>query len=241
MRIKFIGTGSVSSLSNSSSMLINDDILLDCGNGIYKALLNNNVDITKIHYIVITHLHGDHVFDIPFLLFGIAKKNPGQKITFIGNKYLKRKVLCLMREAHILSWMNLYNSIDINYIKSSFLNEKLLNNDITISSFKVIHGKLKQCYGYIFNNKLAFTGDSSYCNSVKIVATNIEYLVPDCTKKIGDSSHMGIDNIKELAKNKKLKIITTHMGVASKEKLKKTIFRNNNVIIANDGEVFYIN
>ena len=55
MKIRFVGTGSISSLSNSASLLINDSILIDCGNGIHKALLRQNVDIKKIKYVFITN------------------------------------------------------------------------------------------------------------------------------------------------------------------------------------------
>ena len=45
---------------------------------------------------------------------------------------------------------------------------------------------------------------------------------------------------KDLAKNKDLNIITTHMSVNSEKLLEKTIFRNNNVELAKDGKIFYI-
>ena len=51
---------------------------------------------------------------------------------------------------------------------------------------------------------------------------------------------MGVDNIKDLAKNKDLNIITTHMSVNSEKLLEKTIFINNNVELAKDGKIFYI-
>ena len=52
---------------------INDSILIDCGNGIHKALLRQNVDIKKIKYVFITHLHADHVGDMPTLIWSTAK------------------------------------------------------------------------------------------------------------------------------------------------------------------------
>ena len=57
MKVRFVGTGSISSLSNSASLLINDSILIDCGNGIHKALLRQNVDIKKIKIIFLILLH----------------------------------------------------------------------------------------------------------------------------------------------------------------------------------------
>lgn len=68
MKLKMIGTGAWSVKDRSSCSLIDDRILIDCGNGILKNLLAQNVDISKIDTLLITHLHGDHFLDIPFLI-----------------------------------------------------------------------------------------------------------------------------------------------------------------------------
>ncbi len=68
MKLKMIGTGALSVKDRSSCSLIDDRILIDCGNGILKTLLEQNVDISKIDILLITHLHGDHFLDIPFLI-----------------------------------------------------------------------------------------------------------------------------------------------------------------------------
>ncbi len=239
MKIRFLGTGSISSLSNPSAFLINDNFLIDCGNGIHKALLRNDVNLKKIKYILITHLHGDHIFDIPFLLFGINKLNPGQEITFIGNKYLKKKVLTLLKEAHPTTHKKIYNNLNINFIRNDNLNDFNLEN-IKLSSFKVSHGDLKDSYGYVLDN-IAFTGDTSYCDSIKGISKKVDYIITDTTMKIGNHNHMGIDNIKDISNNNpNLKIITTHMGIESKKKLQKTLFKNNNVEIADDNKIIHI-
>lgn len=240
MKIQFLGTGSVSSLSNSASLFIDDDILIDCGNGIYKALLKAKIDIKKIRYILITHLHGDHVFDIPFLLYGLSKKNPKQKISFIGNRFLKKKILRLMKEAFPMSWWHLYYSLDINYIRNEKLNHYYIRNGIYIDSFNVHHGNFPSCFGYLINHKVAITGDCSYDEKIQEISKKASYLICDSTMRIGNSSHMGVDNIKEIAMVPQLKIYTTHMGVLSKSILQKTYFPYHNVFVASDYEIIYI-
>ena len=68
MKIKMIGTGSVSAIENNSSCLVDDKILIDCGNGIFKALLKQNISINDLDTLLITHIHGDHFLDLPFLI-----------------------------------------------------------------------------------------------------------------------------------------------------------------------------
>ncbi|MCL6494847.1 MAG: MBL fold metallo-hydrolase, partial [Ignavibacterium sp.] len=73
MKIKFIGTGSakVSLRRNFTSLLLeteNDKTLIDCGDGISRALLQQNVELNSINKILITHLHSDHFSGLSTLL-----------------------------------------------------------------------------------------------------------------------------------------------------------------------------
>lgn len=68
-----LGTGGLNSSRNCSSIVVDDRILFDCGNGIVKTMLKQNVDVNKIDTVFITHLHGDHFLDIP--LFILARRS----------------------------------------------------------------------------------------------------------------------------------------------------------------------
>jgi ribonuclease Z len=73
LKIKFIGTGSAkaSLKRNFTSLLIqtsNENILMDCGEGISKALLQQNIDMNFIDKIIISHLHSDHFAGLAGLL-----------------------------------------------------------------------------------------------------------------------------------------------------------------------------
>ena len=68
MNIKFIGTGGAFfASSNNASYLIDEKILVDLPNGGCRAMTKMDIDISKIDHILITHFHGDHYFDIPFI------------------------------------------------------------------------------------------------------------------------------------------------------------------------------
>ncbi len=76
MKLKFLGTGAADfsellkteegfklndkSVRRSSSILVNDDLLIDCGPHTFLSLKKYGVDIKKIKYLLITHTHGDH-------------------------------------------------------------------------------------------------------------------------------------------------------------------------------------
>ncbi len=73
MKIKFLGTGSgLTSLKRfHSSLLItssNYNLLVDCGDGISRALINQNIGCNVIDAILISHLHPDHYSGLPSLI-----------------------------------------------------------------------------------------------------------------------------------------------------------------------------
>ncbi|MFN3695139.1 MAG: MBL fold metallo-hydrolase, partial [Ignavibacterium sp.] len=73
LKIKFIGTGSAkaSLKRNFTSLLFqtsSEYILIDCGEGISKALLQQNFNLNLIDKIIISHLHSDHFAGLSGLL-----------------------------------------------------------------------------------------------------------------------------------------------------------------------------
>lgn len=51
-----------------------ESVLIDCGPGIPRQLQVAEIDLISISTIVITHMHGDHVAGLPYLLFRIAQE-----------------------------------------------------------------------------------------------------------------------------------------------------------------------
>lgn len=73
MKIKFLGTGSGKTSLNRyhSSFLISSStnrLLVDCGDGISKAILKQSIHFNSIDSILISHFHADHFAGLPSLL-----------------------------------------------------------------------------------------------------------------------------------------------------------------------------
>ena len=245
MKVQFLGTGSISSLSASASVIINDEIVIDMGNGVYKRLLNEKIDITKIKYLIITHLHGDHCFDIPFFLLGLSKiKGGSRKITVIAENKTRRKIKKLLKMAFPNSFRKILKELSITYINNKQLINYNLIKDLQVSSFKVFHGNMTNAHGYIFkkeNKTLMVTGDTSYCKVIKENLNIVDYAIVDSSLSKGNNSHMGVDDIYNISKEyKNAKILTTHMSPNSKEKLLKEQEKYLNLTIPEDGFIFTI-
>ena len=68
MKLNIIGSGNIFSKYNSASYLIDNNILIDVPNGTCKTLKNAGTEPSKVSHILITHFHGDHFLDMPFIL-----------------------------------------------------------------------------------------------------------------------------------------------------------------------------
>lgn len=224
MRLKVIGSGDLWSSSNSACYLVDDKILIDMPNGTYKALLRNNVKPQNIDNILITHFHGDHYFDVPFIM--LSKVNKKGKLNIALNKTGKKKIKKLFKLAFPNSKKKVKENVEVNY----YYEDNFKIDDYKISKYLVKHGHMKKSYGYIIdydNKKVGFTGDSAYCDTVKFMASICNYLVCDTTYINGNKSHMGIDNVMNLADTyKNCTFLLSHLSEKSRKKLKNVNIEN---------------
>lgn len=241
MKIQLIGTGAIPDIANSASVLINDHILFDIPNGNLKAMIRQNIDILKIDTVIISHTHADHCFDIPFLLW--YKEDYQKESEQLPTKIVTDRVT----QDTIKSLIDLSHFNSARKAKKEFIDAEEVNNiekicnDLQIFNEPIEHEHLtiKYANGYILkdeNISIGLTGDSTFCQGVKNIASKVNYLIADMTLETGNESHMGINNILELLKEyPNLKVIPIHMHDGTrKEAMKLGV---DNLIILQDGDV----
>ena len=237
MKIQFIGTGNIGSTSNSASILINEHILFDMPNGNLKAMIRQNIDLLKIDTVIISHTHADHCFDIPFLLWHKEnhKKEKTQMTTIITDEMTKQTIETLID-------MSYFNSA--KRAQKQIINFKEIKNrkEWNLASEPMTHKGIQYANGSrIKENEtsIGLTGDTMFCEGVKNLARQVDYLIADMTLEIGDDSHMGIDNILELQKEyPNLKIIPIHMKDRTRKKAKELNLKN--LMIMEDGDILEV-
>lgn len=244
MKIKMVGTGALTGKNRSSSILIENKLLVDCGNGIFKTLLEQNVEIANISYLFVTHMHADHFFDIPFLILyrnitGI--KNP-LNIYLPTNEKETLYTLFNIAYSDIENWDSILENTNV-CIKEYNINKEIDTNiELKVKPVKVIHGNFEKSYGFAIKSKtnsLFISGDSSYCGQVEKMILETKTSILDISFIQSKLSHMGINDLEKIIKyyNNK-KIITTHMTPEAKEKIIN--LNEKNIIIPNDGDEFII-
>ena len=120
-------------------------LLFDCGEGTQMQLSRYKIRRSKINYIFISHLHGDHYFGLPGLLNSMGLQGRTQDLHLFIPEKLK-EILDLQFEA-----ANAELSFKLNY---HFLKEEGILVDekkFQVSCFRVQHRI--ECWGFLFKEK----------------------------------------------------------------------------------------
>ncbi len=237
MKVRIIGSGSMWTKFNSACYLIDDNIMVDFPNGACKYLYRLDIKPSTIDYILLTHFHGDHYFDIPFYILN-KSKSENKPVSIYCSKEGKSKIKKLGKLAFPNSFEEACKATNLKYN----FNYNFRINDYLVTKLLVHHGRMKPAFGYIFNyngSYIGFTGDTSLCDSVLIMAEKCSYLFCDCMLSKGNNKHQGIDNLEYLSKKyPNCKFVVSHLEDDTRDKLNKMNF--NNIIVPNDNDCYDI-
>lgn len=216
MNIRLVGTGSIWAEDLSACALIDNTVLIDCPNGLVKALKKDKINIREINMCVITHFHADHYFDIPFLLLELGMKDVRkQNFIIIGPKGLKKRIDMLFSLAYPELWEKVRNDSKLQMIEITDEKKPVVCNDYTITPYKVIH-EFYEAYGYTISTAgkiVGFTGDTLLCSNVEEIVQKSKITFADMSFETNSKAHMGVKNIVELKERYTNHIIVpTHMS-----------------------------
>jgi ribonuclease BN (tRNA processing enzyme) len=220
MKIKFLGTGTLTSQDRAvSSYLIDNEMLFDIGGGTVRQLQKYKIDTSKIRNIIISHYHADHLFDLPSYIVrrNLLSEN-GDDLVIIGPPDVEETV-SKIRDICSSGLEHLWDFPTINIKFAGIANgETYTDNDIDISAYSVTHAKTRPCHGYVFkqdDTTIGFSGDASKCDGLDRIVEHADVLLIDANGPEPDEwgFHLGLSGVLEYAKqypNKKFHLI--HRG-----------------------------
>ena len=150
IEIHFLGTGShmPTAKRNHTGILLsyaNENILIDCGEGIQRQLKIAKLNPCRITRILITHWHGDHVLGLPGLLETLAMSNYTKKLLICGPAKIKEKFALLEK---------LYGEFRINHELKEVSSGKFINEkDFFIGAMPMSHGVPSYAYTFVVKDK----------------------------------------------------------------------------------------
>lgn len=226
MEVKVIGCSNAWTDRPTSSYCINDNILVDCGEGTFKFYKKAKVDYLKIKHIFITHLHSDHTFNLGVLYCWYAnyeKKEKIKTVTIYGPKGLTEH----LNHIKAVSDENIYNFEDFfNIVEIEDFNKTIEIDGIKVKMFHFMHGKLDDI-AYIFDDgkvKVGFSGDLNYQEEIQDFISNLNVAFLECSNATSSSTHLGYnDYIKFQNNNPDKKFFAIHCAekvYQSEKKLK---------------------
>jgi ribonuclease Z len=117
-QLTILGSASASPIlgGHPSSQLLavdNDYFLIDCGEGTQYRLLEQNIRVSRLKAIFISHLHGDHYFGLFGLLNSLSLSGRKDELFLYGPKGLGDLLTTLFRYSHtVLSYSLHFQSLD---------------------------------------------------------------------------------------------------------------------------------
>jgi len=225
LKIKFIGTGSakVSLQRNFTSLLINTDnqkILIDCGDGISRALLQQNVELNSINKILITHLHSDHFSGLSTLLTQFKLDERSNPVEIISSKENIPALKNFLINSFIIPERI---NFEIRFVGFDFDQEFSLSDKLKFITRKNSHLKKYESFQkqynlslaspsflfYYKNSKILYSSDIGSWEDLILFSSPIDVLICEIT-------HIEITNLKEVFK--KLSPVKTYLIHIPEEK-----------------------
>lgn len=224
----FLGTGSIPTLDrNSQGVLLNFNntttVLVDCGEGIQRQLLNVDTDLSKINTIFLTHHHIDHVYGVGGVLVLILNRYPDKVVTIYAPKEAIKIVMDLVN----LFIPEKHSRIQYIEVKSE---QKIDTDSYSCFTFKTYH--TESSVGFCFqseNRNVALLGDVAIPNNY--AREQIIQSIYGADIAVIDGVHITVEEAASLASKaniKQLYLLPTLLGVTKEE-----VFRQASVIFPN--------
>jgi len=150
--VTILGSSSATPIYNrnptSQALNINERLyLIDCGEGTQQQMLKFDVKASRIDYIFISHLHGDHYLGLVGLLSSLHLNGRKKALKIFGPEHLKTIIDIQLK----------YSETDLQYpidfiITNQLVPEIILDNpDVAVETIPLVHGIA--CTGFLFKEK----------------------------------------------------------------------------------------
>ena len=196
MKVSVIGCSTCWTDRPTSSYCINDNTLVDCGEGTMKFYKLAGVDFLSINKIFLTHFHADHTLNLIQYLCQYANYSPVEKrktVTIYGPSGLKKYLDCIKAisiDCVDLVWEDYFNIVEID----DFAREFDFGN-LKVKPYKFTHGKIENI-GYVFKDEkcsVGFSGDLNFQESIEKFLKECDNVFLECCAMKSSAYHLGYD------------------------------------------------
>ncbi len=241
IRVVFLGTGDAFSAGgrNQSAYLVQHPqvtLLLDCGATILASLNRYGISTEPIDGILLSHLHGDHIAGLPFLLMHYMYVEPRTRpLRILGPEGLEGRIKQLY-EAMYPGDASAPFPFELDFTEVR-LRQKYAVDILRIEPFRARHQDNRPSYGYTLEldgRKIVYTGDTGWTDELPVRAEGADLFICECSFYESQAAgHLSYPEIrKRLAGCGCRKMVLTHLG---REVLERS--REVDLELARDGSV----
>jgi len=249
LEVQFLGSGDAFSSGGRfhTCILVSSNatrFLVDCGASSMVAMRRFGVEPNDLEMILITHLHGDHYGGLPFFMLDarlVSRRT--QPLRLVGPPGLEVRYRQLMEALFAgtsqakpkfpLVFEELQPGQVFSYMAHS-------GEEIQVEPFEVAHSSGSLSFAYRIacgDKKLAYTGDTSWCEGIVQAAKETDLLITECCSYEKElRNHLNYQTLQAHREELKTpRIIYTHMNMDMLEKVPQLVGE-----FASDGKVFRI-
>ncbi len=202
MEVAFLGVGEAFGASANTALLVNRELLLECGPHALLQLRKLGADLAKIKLVFISHFHGDHFLGLPALLLAAREDGREESLTLLGPEGLTR----VTQELLYLSYRKSLEELpyEVNFVEAG---EKVRLHGyefefaLTQHSLAALAISVKRR-----KKKLTYAGDGAPTEGLVKLASGSDLLVAEAYGS-GAATHSSPVLAAQLAKKAKVKLL----------------------------------
>ena len=176
MKVKVLGcSGGIGGQNRTTCLMLNDNILIDCGTGLAELPIDA---LEKISHIFITHSHLDHICCLPLFIDTVFGSCPDKVINVYGSQH----TVDALKE-HIFNWKIWPDFTELPDKQTPILrlhaismNDVIELDGIKISPTPANHVVPTFGYHVKASKSLVFTGDTTVCDDLWVALNQIDDL-----------------------------------------------------------------
>lgn len=179
-----VGVAGISTLVEAGD----ERFLIDAGRGLMQRLVEYGLPMNAVSKLFLTHLHSDHIIDIPDLLLSGWSGPPPRRVPLeVWGPAGTRDMLAHLEQAFALD-IHVRRDVDehspasgIQVIAQDIREGTVYEKDgVTITAFLVDHGPVTPAYGYRLNygnRSVCLSGDTRPSDSLVAACRGVDVLI----------------------------------------------------------------
>ena len=188
-------------------------VLLDCGDGVLRRGLEARLPMLRVDAILFSHLHLDHVADLPPLLWalhGEGAQRAERPLHLFGPRGFQK-----FFEGLLALYGDWIRRIPCDIIVREIEEERFEIGPLQIQTYSMEHGIAANGYRLQTANKtLAYTGDTGPCEEVVALARHADLFITECSFPNGQefATHLTAGEVGRIAAEAQCKrVLLSHL------------------------------